>query len=507
MRVSLIEGSAGAPDFLSGSLRPDPPSSWKTATASARLRRAVRGSHRQGLALLAAFLLLSLVALACSGGATATDPGTVTLTPGPQAAPQQTSPPLSGAHPKPVDAASFDTRWPIKHVVFIIKENRSFDNMFGLFPGANGATVGYDHGVARPLLKGTDQAALDMPHCYGCARTSWDGGKMDGFNQNEAADRWAYTELHPKQLPNYWHWAKRFVLSDNFFASALGSSFPNHLFAIAAQSGGAHAPPVQDRAAVRRITNTGLAKSYGCDSAPGSYVRVYDSEGNVTEVPPCFDFLTEGDLLRFHNIPWAYYSANERQLGYHWSAYSAIARYRNHPQVWQRHVFPVGQVVQDIRNNLLPPVTWITPVGDLSEHPEYDFCNGENWTTKVIDAIMESPMWQDTAIFLTWDEWGGFYDHVPPPSVDDFGFGFRVPLLVISPYAKTSDVDHHLGEFSSILRFIEDNWIIRRRLTHRDRDAQNLSYDFNFRQDPRPPAPRPLRTDCEGPLITGPPNI
>jgi phospholipase C len=138
-------------------------------------------------------------------------------------------------------------------------------------------------------------------------------------------------------------------------------------------------------------------------------------------------------------------------------------------------------------------MTWVTPKFEVSEHPEYSFCEGENWTTEVINAIMRSPMWKDTAIFLTWDDYGGFYDHVPPPQVDGFGFGIRVPLLVLSPYARQGYVDHTLGEFSSVLRFVEDNWGLNQ-LTHRDRDAFNLSEAFDFTQEPREGFQLPLRT-------------
>jgi phospholipase C len=144
-------------------------------------------------------------------------------------------------------------------------------------------------------------------------------------------------------------------------------------------------------------------------------------------------------------------------------------------------------------------VTWVTPRFEVSEHPEYSFCHGENWTTEIVNAVMRSPMWKSTAIFITWDDYGGFYDHVPPPQVDDFGFGFRVPMLTISPYAREGFIDHHVGEFSNVLRFIEDNWGLGRRLTHRDRAATNLSYNFDFSRPPRPPEPRPLRTDCPTP--------
>src|SRR4029450_4177583 len=191
------------------------------------------------------------------------------------------------------------------------------------------------------------------------------------------------------------------------------------------------------------------------------------------------------------------YAATETQAGYIWSAYSAIRRYRMHESRWNRHMFPVDQLVRDIELDALPPVTWVTPRFELSEHPEWSFCYGENWSTRVINAIMRSPMWATTAIFVVWDDYGGFYDHVPPPQVDDFGFGIRVPMLVISPYAKRGVVDHQLGEFSSILRFIEDNWGLTQ-LTHRDRDATNLSSDFDFSLPPRAPDPQPLRTDCTG---------
>jgi phospholipase C len=395
-------------------------------------------------------------------------------------------------------AQQFKTEWPIKHVIFLIKENRTFDHMFGTFPGANGVTTGMDDGARRPLTRGTDQRAHDIPHCYQCALAAWNEGKMDGFNQTIYADRWAYTQLHKDQLPNYWHWAEEFVLSDNFYASAHGPSFPNHLFSIAAQSGGAHDNP-------RRIPGeTHGSNTFGCDAPKEQLVEVVDSEGKTKMVAPCFDFLTEGDLLNRHDIPWSYYAATEEQKGYIWSAYSAIKRYRNNPENWDRHMFPVDDVVEDIEADRLPPVTWITPRFELSEHPEYNFCHGENWSTEVINAVMNSDMWKDTAIFLTWDDYGGFYDHEPPPQVDDFGFGIRVPMLVISPYAKEGYIDSRLGEFSSVLRFIEDNWGLTQ-LTHRDRDAKNMSYDFDFKQDPRPPDPLPLRTDCNGPIYSPPP--
>ncbi len=391
------------------------------------------------------------------------------------------------------DASALETATPIKHVVFLIKENRTYDNLFGTFPGGDGASTAMDHGVERPLVRGTDgRLPGDIPHCYTCALAAWNQGKMDGFAQGLYPDS-PFTQLHADQLPNYWHWAERNVLFDNFFASAQGPSFPNHLYSIAAQSGGAHDNPR------RKPGLTHGSNTFGCDAPAEQLVAVEDSEGHTKMVPPCFDFETEGDLLNEAHIPWAYYAATESQRGYIWSAYSAIRRYRMHPDKWQQHMYPVDNVIQDIEADKLPPVTWITPRFELSEHPEYNFCHGENWTTKVIDAIMRSDMWKDTAIFLTWDDYGGFYDHVPPPQVDGFGFGVRVPMLLLSPYAKDGKISHELGEFSSVLRFIEDNWGLTQ-LTERDREATPLLSAFDFTQQPREPDPLLLRDDCVGPI-------
>jgi phospholipase C len=430
-------------------------------------------------------LVAALVGVACgSGDPPAWDP----------------LPPLEyGSAPEPFDAAALETATPIKHVVFVIKENRTFDNMFGRFPGANGVSVGLDQGEPRALTQAPDRIPVDIKHCYDCAIQAWNEGKMDGFATiSDAADESAYTQFAPGDLPNYWHWASEYVLGDNFFASAHGPSFPNHLYTIAAQSGGARDNPEQDLETLReRHRETGLFKAWGCDSLEDSFVVVADSEGIEKKIPPCFDFLTEADLLMEAEIPWAYYAATQEQNGYLWSAYDAVRHIREDREVWQSHIFPVDDFVEHARAGLLPPVTWVTPRFEVSEHPEYSMCHGENWTTEVVNAVMEGPQWDDTAIFITWDDYGGLYDHVPPPQVDGFGFGIRVPLLVLSPYARRGFVTHELGEFSSVLRFVEDNFGLTQ-LTHRDRDATPLLSAFDFDREPRPPDPLPLRTDCLG---------
>jgi phospholipase C len=415
------------------------------------------------------------------------------------------SPTPKPAIASPSPTASSPTATPIKHVVFIVKENRSFDSLFGRFPGADGTTVGRMNGQTVPLKRGNDQAMPhDLPHSRIAALQEWNHGKMDGFGFNSTARTYAYHQFTSNQLPNYWHWAKQFVLGDHFFASVNGPSFPNHLFTIAAQSGGSVENPIGG--------GSSPYTTWGCDAPKNEKVQVIGPDGKTNYVPPCFNFPTEGDLLDKAGIPWSYYSGwpvpkgnnNVAHVGYIWSAYSAIKQYRNDKALWSKHIFRVQNVVPDIKAGKLPAVTWITPLYALSEHPPFSFCWGENWTTRVVNAIMRSPQWKSTAIFITWDEWGGFYDHVAPQQVDRYGLGIRVPMLMLSPYAIRGHIDHHYGEFSSVIRFIEDNWHLST-LTKRDQRAGNLVPDFNFNQTPLRPDPRPLRTNCKGHPFDPPP--
>jgi phospholipase C len=465
---------------------------------------------------LVAALVLVVIALGCGARRDATDSPTQSASPIARGGPGTVDPetgqrlnappdPITAPLPAAVDASSFTTRTPIKHVVFLILENRSFDNMFGTYPGADGASVANDHGTRRPITRSPLQRAHDLPHCYNCNVASIDGGRMDGFNQTDAADEFAFTQFHRPDIQAYWNWAKRYTIGDRFFASAVGPSFPNHMFSIAATSGGALDNPWQPPPTLAEMQQQGYAKSWGCDIARDGYVEIVDPEGYMVKVAPCFDFQTEGDLLNAKQIPWAYYAATNAQLGYIWSAYSAIDRYRSDPQLWSEHIRPVDDVIRDISADRLPPVTWVTPRFQLSQHPEYNFCWGQNWTIQVVDALMRSAAWKDTLLVMTWDDFGGFYDHVPPVRLDDFGLGIRVPAMIISPYAKSGYVDHTMYEFSSVLRFIEDNWSLRPFLTRRDRIADGLRNALDFSQTPLAPDPQPLRTDCRGSIWDAPP--
>src|SRR5918992_551939 len=398
----------------------------------------------------------------------------------------------------PVDPTTTETRWPVKRVIYLMMENRSFDHMFGRFPGANGTTSGSRDGREVPLIPAPQWMPGDLSHDLSAFERHTNGGKMDGFadEQVRVSQAFAYSQYDEPDIPNYWHWAREFVLSDNFFASATGNSFPQHLYMIAGTSGGTNDAPVQNRRLLQQRKDQGLAKTWGCDVPEGAFIWVNHPDGSRERVRPCFEFVTQGEQLSQKGVDWAYYAAEPHQVGYIWNAYAAVERIF-HSDEWDQRVRPVDNLVRDIREGLLPPVTWVTPRYELSDHPPWSVCHGHNWVTAVVNAVMRSPMWRHTAIFVTWDEWGGFYDHVAPPNVDRFGLGIRVPLLTISPFAGRGLIDTERGEFTSVHRFIADNWGLDH-LTDRVRRTHNFEHVFEFAKRPRDPVPRPLKTGCRG---------
>jgi len=397
------------------------------------------------------------------------------------------------------DPLHVNTHWPVKRVIYLMMENRSFDHMFGAFPGANGATTGVSAGKEVPLIRAPQWLPGDLPHDYPASLRHINGGAMDGFADTKVSKVFAYSQYAEEDLPNYWRWAREFVLADNFFASTLGNSFPQHLYMIAGQSGGTYDAPGQSPEQLKERTDKGLAKTWGCDVPEGVLVAVANGVprlGKDDGVPPCFTFKTQGDQLTDRNIDWAFYAARDYQVGYIWNAYAAIDHIF-HSDEFGNHVRPVDNLVRDIKAGNLPAVTWATPRYELSDHPPWSTCYGHNWVTEIVNAVMQGPMWEHTAIFITWDEWGGFYDHVPPPKVDDLGLGIRVPLLVISPFAAKGLVDHEQGEFCSVNRFIADNWGLPH-LTGRVARTTNYAHAFEFAKKPRDPVPLPPKPACRG---------
>ncbi len=391
-----------------------------------------------------------------------------------------------------------DTQWPVKRVVYVMLENRSFDHVFGRFPGVDGATTGVSGGKEVPLIRAPAFLPGALPHDTPAAVADLNNGKMDGFALEPVSDVFAYSQQHEEDIPNYWRWAQEFVLSDNFFASAFGPSFPNHMFMIAGQSGGAFDNPVQSPDQLKIRTERSLAKTWGCDIPAGAYILIKEANGTVRThgVRPCFDIPTQGQQLSERNIDWAFYAADDDEEGYIWNAYAAIEPvFRS--SMFARHTRPVDNLIGDVAAGNLPAVTWITPRFELSDHPPYSTCSAHNWVTGIVSGIMRGPMWPSVAIFLTWDEWRGFYDHVRPPGVDTWGLGYRVPMLVISPFAQRGLIDHEQGEFTSAHKFVADNWGLPY-LTDRVRMTHNYSHVFDFKRPPREPDPLPLKSDCTG---------
>ena len=376
----------------------------------------------------------------------------------------------------------------IQHIVFIIKENRSFNSYFGTYPGVTGATSGPVSNGSTVTLTHLPDRIRDMGHTWNDAMTAMNGGKMNQFDLvkygNVKGDYKSMGQYLQSDIPNYWTYAQTFTLSDMTFSGLHGDSFPNHLYTIAADSAEITSNP----------TNPGHPKEpdWGCDADEGSTVTTTSTTGQKSTIFPCVDSETLGDLLEAAGISWKSYAASYNQDGYDWNTYNSINHIRN-SSLWAQRVVDWSKFKTDAQNNNLPAVSWLTPNVYYSEHPSASVCNGENWTVDQINAIMNSSSWNSTVIFLTWDDFGGFYDPVYPPQPDYYGLGPRVPMLIISPFSLAGKVVHTQYEFASVLKFIERRFNLTN-LTDRDTDAANMTDAFNFTQTPLPPLVLQQRT-------------
>jgi phospholipase C len=337
---------------------------------------------------------------------------------------------------------------PIQHIVVIVQENHTFDNYFGTYPGVNGlgavmATPPPVQGEsAQPAEFQTPAPPHDLCHTWDCAHTAYDTGKMDGFLRAEKSSL-AFSYYDYQEIPYYWDYASRYVLMDNYFSSMLGPSLPNHLYLVAAQAG---------------ITSN-------------AYTTFY------------FHPIT--DELDQAKVSWKYYAGSYNTLN-GWNPLPGFLSFQLNPSR-MKNLGPPDAFPSDVSSGKLASVVWLMPPDAVSsEHPPNDVSVGEHYITSTINTIMKSNYWNSTAIFLTWDDYGGWYDHVAPPQVDGYGYGFRVPMLIISPYTKQGFVDHTLADHTSTLSFIEARFGLNP-LTSRDANADNLMEAFDFSQSPRPP--------------------
>jgi phospholipase C len=435
--------------------------------------------------------------------------------------------PLSGIH-------------KIEHVVVIMQENRSFDSYFGTYPGANGIPMARgkptvcvpDHahgGCVRPY---PDHADVNGggPHGASNARADINHGRMSGFvNMSELAQHHCADQTNPNcaanagrgvdvmgyhtqsDIPNYWRYAHDFVLQDHMFQPDASWSLPDHLFQVSEWSANCtqHDQPSSCRNALMPTPRP--------------------QNGNPTRLPsraagaPIYAWTDLTYLLHKNNVSWGYYVVAGTEPDCQNDGAVSCAPVKQNartPSIWnplpffdtvnadhQRgNIKSVTSFYSAVKKGNLPAVSWVVPSGVVSEHPPSRISDGVAYTTSLINAVMNGPDWNSTAIFLAWDDWGGFYDHVVPPVVDQNGYGLRVPGLVISPYAKRGYIDHQTLSFDAYVKFIEDDFLGGQRLdpatdgrpdprlTVREnvKILGDLTSDFDFTQTPRPPEPLPV---------------
>jgi len=385
-------------------------------------------------------------------------------------------------------------RQHIKHVVFIIKENRTFDTLFGLFPGADGAHWGQECDGKWIRLRQAVDRQEGAAHSFTAGIIAENGGRMNCFDRLwDDTHLQSYVQYHESQIPNYWAYARHFALADRFFSSVYGPTMVEHLWSVAGQS---------DRFVGPSDTGGGTGGPADfCDDpserahsfrllGPKEKARAFQLENEARVGPlvngywtlrwPCTDVTVLPDELAANGITWKYYWG-----GGLWSQPLRMIHHIRFGPLWS-HVVSQSDFIPDVSGGRLPAVSWVLPPVVESDHPPYSICEGENWTVRTIDAIMRSPAWSSTAIVLTWDDFGGFYDHVSPPHLDLYGLGPRVPTIIISPWAKPGFVDHTRFEFSSVLKLIEELHRLPR-LGDRDRAANDMLDAFDFTQTPNPP--------------------
>jgi phospholipase C len=372
----------------------------------------------------------------------------------------------------------------IEHVIIIVQENRSTDNMFNGFPGADTVTSGMDkHGNVIPLQPIPLEAPGDLDHSQLGFTIDYDNGQDDGWTE----EGWSaqlpadapYAYVPQAEVAPYWQMAEQYVLADRMFQTNEGPSWPAHQFIIAGTSAPSESSPLL---AAENPVDPGVGGTIGgCDSPAGSIVELINQQDqDAGTVFPCFDHQTLMDLLDANGITWKYY---EPQIGGYWDGPDAIAHIRDNPADWGRVVVPETTILSDIASGNLPQVSWVIPNGANSDHSGSLRSSGPSWVASIVNSVGSSPYWNSTAVFVTWDDWGGWYDHVVPPIYGPYELSFRVPLIVASPYAKHGYVSHVQHEFGSILHFVEENWNLGS-LGFTDARSDDLSDCFDFSQTP-----------------------
>jgi phospholipase C len=463
---------------------------------------------------------MAALTASCTGGSTAPTP-----TP-----PSTRTPTIQGTPRADVLALA---RQKIKHVIVIMQENRSFDHFFGTFPEADGIpmkdgvpTVCSPNPLNGRCVKPFHDASLENlggGHDVWAARADIADGAMNGYVTNlmhrlgcfpdsknphrqcsYAVDRPDVMGWHDaREIPNYWRYARDFVLQDHLFESNLGSSIPIHVSEVSGWSA-VCLDPTEPMSCTPDIVNPRKPKLTHPDDPPYAWTD-----------------LTW--LLHKRGVSWASYivpgapsdcvngadpacrpSLGAKGTPYLWNPLPDFLDVHEDQQLG--NVQPVSRFFAGTKTGDLPAMSWIFPDWKRSDHPSASLRDGQAWVTRLVNAVMRGPAWDSTAIFLAWDDWGGFYDHVRPPVVDRWGYGLRVPGILISPYARSGAVDHQVLSFDAYLKFAEDLFLGGARIDPATdgrpdprpnvrEDAKilgDLLEEFDFAQPPRPPELLPL---------------
>jgi len=414
----------------------------------------------------------------------------------------------------------------IGHIIVFYMENHSFDNLYGEFPGADGlseatkakytqidiangkpyATLPWndtEHFHPAPVLPNKyfdiDQyvpptsVTLDLVHRYYQEIDQIDGGRMDKFAAISSAKGLSMGYYHTMDLPVAKNEAANYTLCDHFFHSAFGGSWLNHIWLIAAATPQWTDAPASMRAV---LDKNGTMKKDGSATPDGYLINtVYSVNQPHPKVKdektlvPDLTLPTIGDRLSEKNIDWAWYSGgwNDALAGhaedlfqYHHQPFIYFKNYADGMQAKAAHLKDENDFIAQAKAGTLPAVSFVKPIGEQNEHPGYaNVMSGENHLEDLINAVRNGPDWNDCVIIVTYDEHGGFWDHVAPPKIDKWGPGLRVPTIIISPFAKKHFVDHTQYETVSILSFIEKRWGLKP-LSKRDAKANSFSNALVF---------------------------
>src|SRR5580704_12958092 len=376
----------------------------------------------------------------------------------------------------------------VAHIVVIVQENRTLDDLFQGFPGANTQSYGLNSNNQQvPLQSESLTAPYDIVHSHAAFMTEYAHGQMNGFNLATISCRslctgdTAYGYVPQLEVQPYWDMASQYALADNMFQSNEGPSYPAHQYLLSGTS------TIANGSKLRASENPDPFTNGGCDQHSDS-VTLIDTLGKETQAAPtCFDRLSIFDLLDTAGLSWKYYQAFSGP-GI-WNAVDSIKQIWQKPEFKTNVVWPPSQILTDIANGNLAAVSFVTPTALASDHAGQTDGSGPSWVASVVNAIGTSQYWSSTVVFVTWDDWGGWYDHVAPHRFNAYELGLRVPLIAISPFAKTGYVSHKQHEVGSILKFIEKQFGLPSMGTT-DVRADDLSDCFNMLS---PTTSRPFR--------------